>query len=363
MSLQEAINDHWRKKLFKLCLIFAIVGLCAEVIIYCVDTNTKVLFLPNNIYRIRFIYIPTVLDAIFFIITYVFVFRSNLNVKYKNTLSCILIYLISANMQIVHYVYAPVLVLPIIAIFISVIFVDRKLTHSLAIASLFSLLISTILSAHELRKGDLQLITDSGLAATIILISLIASDKMIDYVKEQLAHILESKKRESILIQELHIDPLMGIYNRMALDEQMNECVNLDYTNNNCHMLLLDIDDFKLINDTYGHLNGDEVLVELSETIKHYTGTNITAFRFGGEEIILIIRNYSAEYAYQIAENLRTEFSELSFDFAPELSITFSSGLATLHIKQTAEDWMQHADSALYQAKHLGKNRTIKYTE
>lgn len=354
------INERWRKKLFNVCVFAIAISLIAEIVIYLIDSNTRTLFLPLRVYRIRFIYIPAFLNLIFLLISYKCVFASKLSDKAKNTCICLFIYFIGANIQVVHYVYAPLMVLPVISIFISVIFGNRKLTHLMALVSLFSLFAASLLAAHEQRQGDVQLISDCGISAIIIIVALVAADSMIDYVSEQLKHLIENTKRESLLIHELHIDTLMGINNRLALDEQLENCVNFDYTNNNSHMLLIDIDDFKQINDSYGHLNGDEVLIKLSELIKHHISHNITAYRYGGEEIVIIVQNYSADYAYQLAENLRVSFSEQRYDFAPERTITFSCGLATLHIKQSTKEWLQNSDNALYEAKRHGKNQTVK---
>lgn len=362
-KLKEKINERWRVHLFKICVLLAVIGSVTEIVIYLIDSNTKSLFLPNLLYQFRFIYIPSTLNLIIILLTYHFIHSPKLSDTAKNIWSCVLIYFLCANTQFIHYVYGPLLMLPILSIFVSVIFANRRLTRAITIASLISLTASAFVASTELRHNDPQLLSDYGLAVLVILVSQIGAFLMISYVNEQFDNIAKSNQREKALIEELHLDSLMGIYNRMALNEKIDECIKLGLTGGNCQMLLLDVDDFKRINDTYGHINGDEVLIKLSDTIRQFTGRNVSAYRYGGEEIILIMQHYSLESAYLLAEKLRLAFSALTFDFNTKLSVTFSGGLATLLENQSADEWIALADRTLYQAKHFGKNRNEKYTD
>ena len=359
-KLKEKINERWRINLFRICVILAAIGSITEILIYLIDANTRTLFLPHLLYQFRFIYIPSSLNLIIILLTYHYIKSPKLTDTIKNIWSCILIYFLCANTQVIHYVYGPLLMLPVISIFVSIIFGNRRLTRAITVASLLSLTLATVIGSQELRRNDTQLLSDSGLAALVIIVSQIGASLMISYVNEQFDNIAKSNQRERQLIEEMHLDPLMGIYNRMALNEKMEECLVLSMMGGNCQLLLFDIDNFKLINDTYGHLNGDEVLIRLSDTIRQFTGRNVTAYRYGGEEIILIMQHYSVESAYTLAEELRMAFSAQKYDFAPESQISFSGGLATLTEGADMEDWIKSADTALYQAKRLGKNRVVK---
>lgn len=362
-KLREKINERWRYNLFKICVLLAIIGSITEIVIYIIDSNSRNLFLPNNLYQLRFIYIPSFLNLIMILFTYINIRSKKLSDQTKNICSCVLIYFLCANTQFIHYVYGPLLMLPVISVFVSVIFANKKLTFGILIASLCSLMAATIVSANELRRGDPQLLSDTGLAALVITVSYIGASLMISYVNEQFENIATSNQREKILIEELHLDSLMGIYNRMALTEKINCCINDVHIPDNLQLLLLDIDNFKRINDTFGHLSGDEVLIQLSDTIRQFTNQNVNAYRYGGEEIILIMQNYTLSDAYLLSEELRLTFSAIEFDFGEKLHITFSGGIATFTNGQTAEEWILSADNALYQAKRLGKNRIVKAGE
>ncbi len=359
-NLKEKINERWRMNLFKTCALLAVIGFVTEVVIYLIDANTRTLFLPYRLYRHRFIYIPSTLNLLVMMVTYNRINSRKLTDNQKNVWSCILIYYLCANIQFIHYVYGPLLALPCIAVLVTIIFGNRTLTMGITLASLVSLCAAGLVASMELRKGDPQLYSDVFLAGLVIVVAEIAASFMIAYVNEQFDSLEQSNKREKELIKELHVDPLMGIYNRMALGEKIEECITLDQTDGTCHMLMMDIDDFKGINDTYGHLNGDDVLIQLSDTIRTFTKRNINAYRYGGEELVIIAQHLSLEETYELAENLRKAFAKSRYDFAPEKAVTFSGGIATLMVDETADEWIAQADEALYEAKRRGKNCIVK---
>lgn len=359
-SVRKAINEKWRKNLFLICVILAAIGTATEIGIYMVDRKLTILFLPDSLYRFRFIYLPSSINLITIVLTFFFLKRDKLSDSCKNIWSCILIFVLCANTQITHYVYGPLLMLPVIAIFFSVIFGNRKLTRAITIASYLSLAIAAYLSSIELRKGDSQLVSDIFLAGLVLFVAHLGASLMDAYIIEQYHSIAAGNTRQSQLIEELHIDSLMGIYNRMALNERIYGCMNehknqgVDYT-----MLLFDIDDFKKINDSYGHLKGDEVLVELADIIRHCENINLSAYRYGGEEIILIFRNTDTQRAYEIGEKIRMDFSRKRFEGLEDRSITISGGIAEISDTCSGEEWIQAADEAMYLAKKKGKNRIV----
>ena len=358
MEYQEAMGARWRKELFKICVILAIIGTATEVVIYFHDASCKVLFLPQKLYRLRFIFIPSALNLIVVIVTYARLQSKKLSGRAKNAWVCILIYFLCANTQIIHYVYGPLLMLPSIAVFVSALFGDGRLTFGIMIASFGSLFIAWHQASIELRKGDQWLNTDAILAALVILVTYIVARLLIAYVSEQMNYILASNERQKMLSEECNMDPLMGIGNRRALNKRMKEIQLQDCQMYPPQMLILDIDDFKKINDTYGHLSGDEVLMELAQIVReHVEEDRIEAYRYGGEEIVLLFREMDEQSAYLIAEEIRMLFSEKEYSFESKVRTTLSAGMVTLEKMFSMDKWAEKADEKLYQAKKDGKNR------
>lgn len=121
---------------------------------------------------------------------------------------------------------------------------------------------------------------------------------------------------------------------------------------------LIDIDHFKVINDSYGHIVGDTVLRQLSAELKDNLRENDLAGRYGGDEFCVILPNLSLEQATDVMERLRNVFSNYRHPQHPELRVSLSIGLATYQAHFVdAAFWLDEADKALYSAKSNGRNR------
>jgi diguanylate cyclase (GGDEF)-like protein len=122
------------------------------------------------------------------------------------------------------------------------------------------------------------------------------------------------------------------------------------------------VDNFKDVNDTYGHQKGDEILVAVASLLKTFCRANDIAARYGGEEFLMILPQSNAQGAFKIAERVREEMMKLNFTGnESNFSVTTSCGVAELDrdfIKNT-DQLVAMADQALYEAKNDGRNKTI----
>ncbi len=358
MDFRENLNRKWRWELFKICVLLAAIGTVAEIAIYLYDSANSVLFLPLNIYRARFIYIPSSLNLIIILVTAYCLKSPRLSNGAKNVWACILIYFLCANTQVIHYVYGPLLMLPSVAIFVTILFANKWLTTGITIASLMSLALAGFQASRELRKDDPRLAIDLVLAFVVMFTVYVSARLLARYVKEQLNYILASNERQRTLIEERDIDPLLGIGNRRAMNERLETIVSAAKRGAAPQLLMLDVDDFKGINDIYGHLSGDEVLTKLSDMIREHIQENrFEAFRYGGEEIVLVSFGTDEDEAYTKFDELRKSFSKIRYSFELKRDITFSGGMSELEPGMQAEDWLKAADDMLYIAKGDGKNR------
>ena len=173
----------------------------------------------------------------------------------------------------------------------------------------------------------------------------------------------------SALRRENILDPLIGIYNRRHLDLKLaEEIVRAHRYNYQLSMLLLDIDHFKNVNDTYGHYIGDLVLKGLGHLLlKNVRETDIVA-RYGGEEIAVIVPNTSVPAAADLAERLRQVVETSVMVPADEqegrqaVSISVSIGVAGLDQKIVdRQSLIERTDEALYRAKQKGRNRVTVF--
>lgn len=168
------------------------------------------------------------------------------------------------------------------------------------------------------------------------------------------------KKSNQMLLELSHTDPLTGLNNRRFMMEGLaREFERSQRKNAPLSMIMIDIDHFKTINDTYGHQKGDAVLQGLAALLKQHLRQYDTAARYGGEEFALILPETGIEEAAQVAERLRQATEKLIFEDLSQLRMTASFGIATTPADtvQSLDDLIREADYALYNAKRAGRNR------
>jgi len=158
------------------------------------------------------------------------------------------------------------------------------------------------------------------------------------------------------------VDPLSGAFNRRYFDARLEEELQRSRRHPNAHavaLLMLDLDDFKRINDSYGHLAGDTVICDIAEILRHSVRVFDVCARFGGEEFAILMPNTSLESAVKVADRIRERIESYRSVEAGlgELRTTASIGLAMSSSSLTGRDLVARTDQALYEAKRQGKNR------
>ena len=157
-----------------------------------------------------------------------------------------------------------------------------------------------------------------------------------------------------VVIRHNLTDPLTQIGNRRALDYYQKL---LSVFGQKMSVIMLDVDNFKKINDTYGHDKGDVVLINIGKLLKAFHTRNNRAFRYGGEEFVMVIRSTDINVVLRIAENLRRDIELQTWEF--DENITVSLGVAT---RQVGEDVIKKADENMYYSKTHGKN-CVSYSQ
>jgi len=159
-------------------------------------------------------------------------------------------------------------------------------------------------------------------------------------------------------------DPLTGLHNRRYMESHLGTLAEQASTRNKpLALMMIDIDFFKVINDTYGHDAGDDVLREFAVRIRKSIRGIDLACRYGGEEFVIVMPETDIHVAGLVAERLRRSIAGESFAVnkgAKRIEVTISIGLATLDRKgEPVADVLKRADTALYRAKHDGRNRVV----
>ena len=174
------------------------------------------------------------------------------------------------------------------------------------------------------------------------------------------SYLFENYRRENFkwrrqLVLLKNIDSLTGIYNRSKFDEEMellltaNEKEGVPFS-----LILFDIDNFKMINDSYGHVQGDEVIVNLTQIVKNSIRSTDIFTRWGGDEFFILLPNTDKVEAVESAKRIERNISE---NWDNELTVTCSFGIIEYKTGEEVADFIRRADKLMYQAKDQGKNR------
>jgi diguanylate cyclase (GGDEF)-like protein len=158
-------------------------------------------------------------------------------------------------------------------------------------------------------------------------------------------------------------DPLTKVFNRRALEDRLEtELSHLTRHGSALSVMLFDLDHFKSINDTYGHLAGDHVLRAFAALVQGMTRREDFFARYGGEEFVMLCRSTTLEQAKLLGERVRgaLERERVAFD-EQKLPVTTSVGIAAAWPRATASEVLNVADAALYAAKKAGRNRVVAY--
>ena len=163
------------------------------------------------------------------------------------------------------------------------------------------------------------------------------------------------------------IDPKTGLYNYEYFISRVNEEMALaDRYGSHSGLLILDVDNFKRFNDTYGHVTGDKALLSLAQVLKRVTRKEDCVARFGGEEFSILLANCNSAMLFEVSERIRIEVEKTPvFYEAEKLHITVSIGACIIEntSKRDAKELLEDADKALYKAKENGRNRTEIFTK
>lgn len=159
-------------------------------------------------------------------------------------------------------------------------------------------------------------------------------------------------------------DPLTGLYNRRHFDERLaTACAAAQRHHETFSLVVIDVDNFKSVNDTYGHAVGDVALRIVGEVLGRGARREDEAFRYGGEEFALLMRSTPGKGAADVAERMRKAIEDaVVASDGVSLKITASFGVAEYRLGETELALFERADKALYEAKHTNKNRVVVAT-
>ena len=184
------------------------------------------------------------------------------------------------------------------------------------------------------------------------------SQQQVQVAEQQIRSLQSELARVSAKVRE---DQLTGALNRRGLEEEYERaCAASERRREPLSVALLDIDDFKALNDTHGHQTGDEALVHLAKVIKSTVRPTDVVCRYGGEEFVVLLPGSRLEDAVTAMTRLQRELTKRFFlRDNQRILLTFSAGVAERRMRETRDETIGRADGAMYVAKRSGKNRVV----
>lgn len=206
--------------------------------------------------------------------------------------------------------------------------------------------------------GGTYLIGSSVIAIALAYARWYMAYKNISMEKELVARNIQLEQMHQELMRLSITDKLTGLYNRVKVDQEIERLTaNMKDT---LAIILIDVDHFKTVNDKYGHLKGDEVLMQISNILMENTREDNIVGRWGGEEFIVICQNLNNESVQIVAEKLRNEISTYKFEEVGQVTASFGVAIYD-NEKDNRISLLKKADNALYKAKEHGRNRVVYF--
>ena len=231
---------------------------------------------------------------------------------------------------------------------------DEKYAHSVGIKTTHSCTYNLMVGSHTL--GELTFTRKKRFSTRETL--------MIEHLLCSIVYPLRNALMYRHALEAALRDPLTGVNNRAAMEIAVNREIDLARRHGTAlSMIAIDIDRFKSVNDSYGHIAGDCVIKAVANTVSSCIRSSDILFRYGGEEFAVVLSNTGAEGAILLAERIRQAIERKKYEFNQDaIGITVSQGVACLSQEDESQSLFMRADNALYMAKAEGRN-CVKFTD
>jgi diguanylate cyclase (GGDEF)-like protein len=361
----EQIHEKWRIKLLQTNILLTIQVFLVEVLMFFILKKLDLIEQPIRIYLKYFMINPTIINSLILYIGYIMMNHLPFNSKHINYIPLLQMAAICLVIASTHNIFSVTLCLFCFPLFSTIMFSDKKMIRIIGIVSFLFLIFALLFRKFSLYgpKNDRYFLAEAIVAVAILGGTYILCTVLIRFSEEK-TDILHQSYLQQIEMQEmLNRDQKTGLYGQTIFMNTL-DCM-IEIANNSLDsfaVAVIDIDDFKKVNDTYGHLKGDQVIIKLAEMMKKYFVDNQFIARYGGEEFAIIFSENELDHGFELLEKLRTAFGTQKYSFMED-KITISVGIAIWKQGWTSEQLFEAADKAMYSSKSEGKNRTKVYED
>lgn len=299
------------------------------------------------------VFLPSVLGyLILTIIGYIVCFKLKKE-AHKDLATLITITSVAALLGFINYIYPQITLILVIPVFLSSVFENRKVQRGIFISSIMATLATCGLAVLMIERKYKDIAIEYALDALIIYISYLSSALVVKRYSLTITELSKSHKEIIELNKFLKEDSLTGLLNHQAIKTYL-ELYTHKSTTRSIHFAMIDFDNFKNINDTYGHVEGDNVIICFSNLVKKLENDNIIGGRYGGEEFTISFINMETADVSQVLNKLLKEFTNEN-----KYHISFSCGVNYQKDDFNAQNIILNADKLLYKVKADGKSSVL----
>ncbi len=278
----------------------------------------------------------------------------------KNYICTFAFFAMAGALSVFHAYFAPVWCAPAVIMMYASCFRDSKMQKILLVLCYIITCISAAFIIAE-RPEDASFYLQNLIVVIVMNTVLFLISEVIQTNNSEMLRLTtEYFDQQKEYKQRLEYDNLTGVLTRPFFQAAADEMLRWARKDHPISIAIIDIDNFKHVNDTYGHDNGDVVLRELGRLMNNYVNEHVIAGRYGGEEFVFAFDSGNPKEAEDTLNALREDFGRARYEFMNEQT-TFSGGINTVYWVTDFEDAFVGADDALYDSKNNGKNQLTKY--
>lgn len=349
------IDESWLQLHYKITVGLFVFSFFVEFAMGMLLINSTMVTTTVYIYFLKFFIIPSGINFICIAIDSL-IMKSDRISQIRKIYSISLIFVcIDFILFTVHITFAATYFIFAIAIMLTTVYANYWLTSITAAASILAVAVSELFIKWDTDKitvfQSTQRLGDFLISLFVLIAFSIACMVIIRFEQRKNRASIQKEIERQQLQESILMDEMTGIYNRKAFSAELKSIE--DHAHSIRYILaVMDIDNFKSINDTWGHHMGDRCLIELAGILKE-CNTKVTSFRYGGDEFCLLFSDVDMVYAEEVCKEIQDKVNHLNFEGYPTLKLTVSFGLAENSDQMDTMRLFIHADHALYEAKRV----------
>lgn len=355
-GMDKRQNDYgpWGVILLQNLTIVIFIVCFAEIIMYFFFRKEGMLETSAGVYFIKYVVAPTGINLLTVATGYRLIQSGRISESWKNDIPLYCMIVFSFVIAVVHTRFAISASIFGIPVLVSVVYGEERTTKRITCVSLLFALLSLIVPPYDSKASQLESGINKMLGMGLVIGAYFISKAMLYYMNQKNEELKKSTAERRVLKENLKRDAMTGLFNHVEFYRYLEETIKQGLPE--IYVAVMDIDDFKKVNDTYGHEKGNDVLIELSQLLQKECGKRSHISRYGGEEFAVIFTGSGQKDVVNILEKIRNKLTDSTLS-EHHVRISISVGVAGYEPGMNAQELFERADEAMYLAKRRGKNQ------